>query len=92
MIYSILRRILRKHLLWHLFVPLIAGVGVEVLYTWWFDPDEWSHLYTHSVADNLELNLLAFKADLARPPFRQFHSDWFSRSAKKSGSSVGGSS
>lgn len=47
MIYRILRRILRRHALFHLFIPLIVGVGVEILYTWLFDEQEWSHLSDH---------------------------------------------
>jgi hypothetical protein len=47
MIYRILRRILRRHALFHLFIPLIVGVGVEIFYTRLFDEQAWSHLSAH---------------------------------------------
>ncbi len=44
MIYRILRRILRKHALFHLLIPLVAGVFVELLYTKIVDGVLWSGL------------------------------------------------
>jgi len=47
MIYRVIRRIFRRHALFHLFIPLIVGVSVEVLYTFLFDRPEWQNLTSH---------------------------------------------
>ena len=47
MFYRILRRILRKHALYHLLIPLFAGLLVEAGYTYLFDNAEWQNLFIH---------------------------------------------
>jgi hypothetical protein len=47
MIYSILRRILGRHVWWHLVIPLLAGVVAEIIYTRAVEGTEWSALLDH---------------------------------------------
>jgi hypothetical protein len=47
MIYSILRRILARHAWWHLVIPLLAGIGAEIIYTRAVEKTEWSALLDH---------------------------------------------
>jgi hypothetical protein len=47
MFYRVAGRILRRQALFHLLIPLIAGVLAEIFYTWLFDANAWAHLSAH---------------------------------------------
>lgn len=56
MFYSILTRILRRHAIFHLLIPLVVGLFVEAVYANIWNKVAWSHLPAHLLsADRLVL-------------------------------------